>query len=252
MDAAIAPYTFTACGITDIGLVRQNNEDVWVEIPEQRLFILADGMGGHQAGEVASREAANSLTHLLLRSLKEQKYSLKETVDLISKAITQVNSHIYKMGRTLTELKGMGTTLCLLHLHEEGVIFAHVGDSRIYRLRGGKLSLLTKDHSLLRELVDLGQIAEEQASEFHYKNIITRAIGTEPHVDPSIETDSPQDADLYLLCSDGLSDLLSRQDMENILTKGSNLSESAYDLVTTAKSRGGHDNITLVLIQLHL
>lgn len=252
MDASTALYIFVSSGISDIGLVRQNNEDVWVEIPEHRLFILADGMGGHQAGEVASREAVDYLSHSLMRAFKKEKISLDESLVLIKKAVIQANSHIYKMGRAMPELKGMGTTLCLLHLHEEGVIFAHVGDSRIYRLRQGALSLLTKDHSLLRELMDLGQIAEEQALEFHYKNIITRAIGTESHVEPSIAVEPAVDKDIYLLCSDGLSDLLNKQDIESILKAAPSLSQAAYSLVSKAKQLGGHDNITLILVQLHL
>jgi protein phosphatase len=239
-----------ACGISDVGLVRNNNEDVFAELPEQQCFILADGMGGHQAGEIASREAVEVLSTYLQKHAKSLQTSLDEASGVISKAIADVNSHVFKMGRANPELKGMGTTLCILHVQDEGIVFAHVGDSRIYRLRSGKLELLTKDHSLLRELVDLGQIKEHEAGDFHYKNIITRAIGTEPLVQPSIQTEGFLTKDIFILCSDGLSDLLRKEEIESIVNEAESLSLAATRLILLSKKRGGHDNITLLLVQI--
>lgn len=144
----------------------------------------------------------------------------------------------------------MGTTLCLLHVQEEGVVFAHVGDSRIYRLRSGVLSLLTRDHSLLSELMELGQLKEEEAAEFHHKNIITRAIGSEPSVRPTIQVESLLDGDIFILCSDGLSDPLSTKEIEYILNESGSLSLAAANLIHLSKMRGGHDNITLLLVEV--
>lgn len=239
-----------ACGISDVGLVRNNNEDVFAELPEQRCFIIADGMGGHQAGEIAAREAVETLSGLLQKYSKSLQSSLTTASETIYKSICDVNAHVFKMGRSIPELKGMGTTLCLLHIQEEGIVFAHVGDSRIYRLRAGVLDLLTKDHSLLSELVDLGQIKEDDAGEFHYKNIITRAIGTEPLVQPTIQIESVQAKDIFILCSDGLSDLLKKEEMEAVLNESESLSLAASQLILLSKKRGGHDNITLLLVQV--
>jgi serine/threonine protein phosphatase PrpC len=244
------PAQTKACGISDVGLVRQNNEDTWAQIPELGFYILADGMGGHQAGEVASREAVESLSSDLQKAFRGASKSLNESLETIKECIIDVNTHVFKLGRASSKLKGMGTTLCLLHVHEEGVIYAHIGDSRIYRLREEKLELLTKDHSLLRELMDLGQISEQQSGEFYYKNIITKALGTEPHVEPSIEATELVPLDLYILCSDGLSDLLSLSEMEAILNRIKNLSEAADALVALSKMKGGHDNVTLLLVQI--
>lgn len=239
-----------ACGISDVGLVRNNNEDVFAELPEQQCFILADGMGGHQAGEIASRETVEVLSNYLQKHSKSLQSSLEEASSIILKAISDVNTHIFKMGRTNPDLKGMGTTLCLLHIQDAGIVFAHVGDSRIYRLRSGKLDLLTKDHSLLRELVDLGQIKEHEAGEFHYRNIITRAIGTEPIVQPSIQIEGLLLKDIFILCSDGLSDLLRKEEIETIVNEAESLSLAATRLILLSKKRGGHDNITLLLVQI--
>ena len=168
----------------------------------------------------------------------------------IKSGIELVNQIIYEMGRGDEILLGMGTTLCCLHFHEEGIIYAHVGDSRIYRLRNDKLSQLTKDHSLLRELVDKGSISESDSKEFAYKNIITKAVGTEPYVTPTVQTADYRDDDLYLMCSDGLTDLISKHEIETILKENADLKICAEALVQAAKDKGGFDNITVVLLKL--
>lgn len=245
----LMPLKVSSTGISDVGLVRQNNEDVWAEIPDLCFYVLADGMGGHQAGEIAAKEAVNSLCHLIKKAFKEPK-TLEEYVEIIKVAFEQVNSYVYKLGRSSSDYKGMGTTLCALLLCENGVIFAHVGDSRIYRFRKEKLEQVTKDHSLICELVELGQIDEVQASEFVYKNIITRAIGTEPYVEPSIQSSNLEEGDIYLLCSDGLSDLLSLKEIEHIIKNESLLCQTAKALVDRSKAKGGHDNITVVMVKV--
>lgn len=250
MVERLMALNISACGLSDIGLVRQNNEDVWAELPELGVFVLADGMGGHQAGEVASREAVDAFCALMHKNLKGGVKPLEECAELIRTAFEKVNVHVYKMGRAHPELKGMGTTLCALHLQPEGVVFAHVGDSRIYRYREGKLQQLTKDHSLIRELVELGQVSEHQASDFVYKNIITRAIGTEPNVEPTVQSDSALEGDVYLLCTDGLSDLLPLCEIEAVLNAGLLLSETVRKLVERSKEKGGHDNVTVLLVKV--
>lgn len=246
------PYKITAYGHSDIGKVRHNNEDVWAELPECHFYALADGMGGHQAGEVASREAMKTLCKLIKKNHAEQtvQISLQEMRKIISHIIEQVNYTVYKLGRSDVKLKGMGTTLCCLYFHSQGLVYGHVGDSRIYRLRNEKLMLLTKDHSLLRELVELGQISEHQSSEFLYKNIITKAIGTEPKVEPSVHLTMLEPHDVYIMCTDGLSDLLTTKEMQDILLQYPTPQEQVMQLIAHANEMGGHDNITVMVLKV--
>ncbi len=246
-------FKVSSYGLSDIGLVRHKNEDVWNEIPEKKVFILADGMGGHRAGDVAAREAVKALVQILETSFASPSSDDKTLFGMgarIRLAIEDVNRRVYALGKTDEALRGMGTTLCCLHIHDEGIIYAHVGDSRIYRLRDGELEQLSEDHSLLRELVAAGQIREQNAGDFAYKNIITKAIGTEPIVEPSIEVTDAQEGDTFLLCSDGLSDPMSPEDIQETLNNSPSLQEAAAALIAGAKARGGSDNITVVLIRL--
>lgn len=245
-------FNFVASGLSDVGLVRENNEDVWAEIEELNFFVLADGMGGHQAGEVASREAVSHLLRLIRKGFgTSKKKSPASLIKLLQHSIVQVNTIVYKIGRASPELKGMGTTLCSILFHQDGAILAHVGDSRIYRLRDQKIQQLTKDHSLFRELVDLGQLSDQFAPDFAYKNIITKAIGTEPKVEPSVVEIDIKKEDVYLLCSDGLSDLLNNQDIEKYLLLQDSVDIVVEKLINAAKEKGGQDNITVVVIKVY-
>jgi serine/threonine protein phosphatase PrpC len=250
-NMATLPYKVLTVGLSDIGLVRQNNEDIWVQQPSIGLYILADGMGGHQAGEVASRETALALCKILKKKIASSKhYTLLELQDLLKRAIVYVNGLIFKMSRANYELKGMGTTLCCLLFHPDGLVFAHVGDSRIYRLRNGKFEQLTKDHSLFRDLVDQGQLNASQACDFLYKNIITKAIGTEQKVEPTVKTCSIHSDDIFLMCSDGLSDLLTAIEIREILLTATSKEAAANMLVARANAEGGKDNITVVITKI--
>lgn len=242
-------YSISFIGLSHMGLVRQNNEDYWTYLEQERLFILADGMGGHRGGEVASQEAAEYLSVFFKRSYEESDKTLNGVMDALYESICEMNRIIYRMSRQFVELRGMGTTLCSVHLHPEGIIYAHVGDSRIYRLRNQKLERLTSDHSLLRELIDLGQLSEQQADGFLYKNILTKAIGTEASIDPSVQIDTIEIDDLILLCTDGLTDMLSDREIQEILLIDDE--EKAQTLMNKALERGGRDNITIVLISIN-
>lgn len=247
------PAKVVAYGLSDIGLVRQNNEDVWLEMPEERFYILADGMGGHQAGEIAAKEAVVALSDAFKKAFKKGSKATKDLVDAqhyIEKGIQHANNVVYKMSRIHESLRGMGTTLCCIYFHEQGLVIGHVGDSRIYRLRGKELVQLTEDHSLLRELVEQGQLSEQQAGDFLYKNIITKAIGTEPFVEPTVNLEDVEKGDKFLMASDGLTDLLSSEEIETILNEIPDNQQAAKQLVSAAKSNGGHDNITVLLIEV--
>jgi protein phosphatase len=245
----IMPYKILACGLSDIGLVRHNNEDVWSQLAEEQFFVLADGMGGHQAGEIAAKEAVEHVCTTFRGKFATSDKSLQTARQLIKEAIQETNQIIFQMSFFQPEWRGMGTTLCCVLLHPDGLIWGHVGDSRIYRFRNNQLKQLTHDHSLVRELIDLGQLEEQQAGKFIYKNIITRAIGTEPEVEPSVRTDTLLVDDIILMCSDGLTDMLKHEEIEFILQRTSE-SDMAKALIIAAKRKGGHDNITVVIVKV--
>lgn len=252
MAVFLMPYKIIAYGLSHRGLVRQNNEDVWSEVPAARFFVLADGMGGHLAGEVAAQEAVE-----ILCSIIENKYH-EDTIPtaivgakkVVRYAIEKANHHVFKMGRSHPDLRGMGTTICCLYFHDQGVIYGHVGDSRIYRFRNQLLEQITRDDSLLRDLLDQGQLSEQQVSDFQYKNIITKAIGTESAIHPAVHHSEVVVKDVYLMCSDGLTDLLDGEEIATILRAMKSLQGGAEELVEAAISKGGHDNITVVMMEV--
>lgn len=233
-------------GLSDIGTNRSNNEDVWVAMPENGFFALADGMGGPRAGEVAAKEAIQSLCDSIS---KVKSHNCMELIIELRHAIEKANRSIYQMGKESEILSGMGTTLCCLIWTKEAVVYAHVGDSRIYRFRNKKLELLTQDHSLLAKWLATGKLAEECETPYPYKNVITRAVGTSPKAKPEIAVATHELGDLYLLCTDGLSDVLSIQEIEKIINRSSDLEASCKSLIERAKIKGSCDNITLLIIQ---
>lgn len=191
------------------------------------------------AGEVAAREAVEQL------ALAIQEKSISSPSDLRS-AINQANAWVYSLSQKNEAYNGMGTTLCCLLHAGDTILYAHVGDSRIYRLRNQELQQLTRDHSLLAKWQSYARVSH---TPFPYKNVITRAIGTAPKTQPDIATSDLLPDDLFLLCSDGLSDTLSLQEMQQILLTAPSLDQAAHLLVKTAKEKGGADDMTLVLIQ---
>ncbi len=233
-------------GLSDIGLSRPNNEDVWAALPEIGFFALADGMGGHQAGEIAAKEA---LENLCQSAIEIKCTDCVELIIELRHAIEKANQWVYRLGKKSDSLNGMGTTLCCLLWTQDLVVYAHVGDSRIYRLRDQKLELLTRDHSLMAKWLSTGKLAEECETPFPYKNVITRAIGTASRANPEIAVSSHKHGDLYFLCTDGLSDVLKLEEMEKILIRSPDLEFAVRRLIQKAKFNGSSDNITLLMIQ---
>jgi len=233
-------------GLSDIGLNRHNNEDVFASLPEAGFFALADGMGGQKGGEVAAKEAIDSL----LLSAKEMKSG--NCMDLLIDmryAIEKANRSIYLLGCQTEELSGMGTTLCCLIWTPEFIVYAHIGDSRIYRLRKKKLELLTQDHSLLAKWLATGKRAELCETPFPYKHVITRALGTRARAKPEIAVASHEMEDLYLLSTDGLHDVLSLEEIERGINSSGDLQAACKNLIDLAKIKGSSDNITLLMVQ---
>ena len=233
-------------GFSDIGLNRPNNEDVWAALPEVGFFALADGMGGHQAGEVAAKEAIDSL---LLSAKEIKELNSLELVIEIRYAIERANQWIYQMSRSSEKLRGMGTTLCCLKWTPQWIIYAHIGDSRIYRLRNKKLELLTKDHSLLAKWLAMKEPNKPCDTPFPYKNIITRALGTSRRVKPEIAVESHEKGDLYILCTDGLHDVLSLNEMEEKTNQSDTLEAACKNLIEMAKFKRSSDNMTILMIR---
>ncbi len=250
----MARLSIEATGLTDAGTVRQFNEDSIVFDADLGLMVLADGMGGHRAGEVAARMATESL----LAALREKVPSFNVDDDpapsqlAVGQSIIRANDEIFVAAQNNPAYKGMGTTLVMALFHGQRVLLAHVGDSRIYRLRYNRLQLLTRDDSLLRDQVELGLIDVEDAGGSHNRNLVTRALGIAAHVSPHLRDDEVLAGDVYLLCSDGLNDLVDDSDIELIMNSlKSNLPLATHHLVQAAKDNGGHDNVSAILVRLH-
>lgn len=242
-----------SAGISDVGLVRHNNEDVWGQLEQYYFYALADGMGGHRAGEVAAKEAVDALLQIVKKKFSEispEKQTLQEMRDLVHDAIVDVNSIVYAISTSNSAYRGMGTTLCCIAVHPTGVIYAHVGDSRIYCLTDGHLKQLTDDHTLAYELIDAGRLDRDKAAGFLYKNIITKSIGNEPFVEPSVASATLHGQDTFLICSDGLTDMLTPPEIQKIMLHAKDAKSCVEDLVDAAKSSGGIDNITVVVIKI--
>lgn len=248
MTAKTKPFTFRSSGLTDTGQVRENNEDAWKVIPESNVIVLADGMGGHTAGEIAAQEAVDHYASFI--EAKSGEITPRNAKSLLAEVIKEVNSSVFRLAKADRELRGMGTTICCGIFVEDFFFFAHVGDSRIYRFRDQKIKQLTADHSLVQELIELGELNKRQAQEFNQRNIITKAIGTEPQVEPSIDSCDIRPGDIVMMCSDGLSDLLSNKEIEKILSLSADINKKTELFVQSANRRGGMDNITVILLEI--
>jgi len=234
-------------GRTDTGLVRSNNEDTFMLDPEMVYCLVADGMGGAAAGEMASLIFAQTTAELFSYPKPETE---QELVDRVQAAFRDANDRILDHVASHPEHKGMGCTAELLAFTDTGYVIGHMGDSRTYRLRQGSLKQLTKDHSLVQDQIDQGLITEEQARSHRMRNIILRAVGVRPS--PALDTLRGPifSGDLFLLCSDGLTDLIEDRDILRILLPDGHIASKADQLVDMANAAGGKDNITVVLAQV--
>ena len=247
----------TFVGQTDTGRVREHNEDTIASDVDVGLLVLADGMGGYNAGEVASGIAVKTITNLVREGLaREDLASLDRATGLtrpsivLRDAITRANKIIYQTARSQAECEGMGTTVVAALFYDNKISIAHVGDSRLYRQRGSQISQVTMDHSLLQELVDRGFYSPEEAQRAANKNYVTRALGVEPQVEVEVQEHPVDKGDIFILCSDGLSDMVEDEDIRlTISTFGANLDTVAKQLIQLANENGGRDNVSVVLAQ---
>jgi len=243
---------------SDPGMIRSHNEDSVAADAANGLVVLADGMGGYNAGEVASGMATAVITTELQHALDGRPMHWIDPVTGVSMAqrllieqIAKANGSIYQAAQSQAQYAGMGTTLVAAIFYDNKVAVAHIGDSRLYRLRGNRLEQLTKDHSLLQEQIDSGMLTVEQARFSQNKNLVTRALGIEAAVDPELAEYDTAPGDIYLLCSDGLNDMVSDEDIAVTLqTLSPNLRLAAQQLVQLANDNGGRDNISVVLVKV--
>lgn len=234
-----------SCAISDVGRKRQKNEDSYLINDEYNLFIVADGMGGHAGGEYASRIAIQTIEEMFRGNMTNK----LPGEQILKKAIEDAGLKIVAKAEEDRALRGMGTTVIALHLDDKKALLGHVGDSRGYLFRDGVLEQLTEDHSLVNEQVKSGLITAEEAKTHQFKNIITRSVGVTPEVEVDVVSKKLKNADAFLLCSDGLSNLVDITEMEKELREREPVL-AAKSMVDLANKRGGDDNITLVLIEV--
>ena len=245
-------------GLTDTGIVRAKNEDCIGFDSALGLVVLADGMGGHRGGEIASAMTVDSIISNLQQKLPEisagevdEASGFSRESICIQDAVVEANQKVFQASESNPAHKGMGTTIVVLQFYNNSFSLAHIGDSRCYRLRSGKFEQITKDHSLLQELIDRGFYTPEEARKSMNKNLVTRALGIDPVVMPDIQEDIVLKNDIYLLCSDGLTDLVEDEDIYLTINQFSaNLEEAAKHLITKANRNGGKDNISVMLCRI--
>lgn len=246
-----------ACGLSDVGLTRAHNEDYFEVDPRHNLYVVADGMGGHSHGEVAAQLAVRTIHDFIVKTSDRDTTwpfagdaRLARHSNLLKMAVRMAHDKVLAAISQDGSLHGMGTTVVGFLLEGTVAAVAHVGDSRAYRLRGGRLDQLTQDHTWVHEQVVAGFLSKEQARSHPLKNVVTRALGGESDVLVDVREIEVQPGDLYLLCSDGLTAMLGDADLRERLGSGLGLHEICRSLVDEANSRGGIDNVTVVLLAI--
>ncbi|MCB9729888.1 MAG: Stp1/IreP family PP2C-type Ser/Thr phosphatase [Deltaproteobacteria bacterium] len=251
----------TPFALTDVGRKRDHNEDAYVVAEEHALYVVCDGMGGHASGEVASRLTTEHMVGFFEEhgDTPQERLPYKargahtRAEALLSNAVQYANDRVYVEGMKDSKLEGMGTTLVAMLAQRDTFVLAHVGDSRIYRwYPGGELEQVTRDHSLLNHKIDAGELSTvEEIANFKQGNIIVRAVGLKDYVEPEVQTIARRPGDVFLMCSDGLSDMVDDWSMQNVLeVNADDLQEAAGCLVRMANDRGGKDNITVMLVRV--
>ena len=242
-------------GETNVGMKRTHNEDSYEILDDERLYLVADGMGGHASGEVASRMAIDTLKEFFTATSQDPEATWPYKMDksrpyeenrLIT-GIKLANLRIHESQQREPKLRGMGTTFACILVIDEGVLVAHVGDSRVYRIRQSKLEQLTEDHSLLNDYIKMKRLSEEEIANFPHKNVIVRALGMKETVKVDTKLDVPQAGDVYLVCSDGLCGPVTDAEIAEIAASTNDLKALASKLVERANANGGPDNVTVVL-----
>jgi protein phosphatase len=243
-------------GLSHVGMKRNHNEDNYLILPEVHLFCVADGMGGHSSGEIASKIAVDELAEFFRASGKDQEltwpYKMEKgrnyDENRLATGIKLANVRIFEKAAHEARYRGMGTTIASVHFAEDAAYVGHVGDSRVYRFREGKLAQVTEDHSLLNDYLKARKLTPEEIEAFPHKNVIVRALGMKDTVVVDVSRLEPADGDIFLVCSDGLSGMVTDPDMEKVLVeKGEDLDAAVHELIERANQNGGNDNVTCIL-----
>lgn len=242
-------------GKTDVGLVRGHNEDAIGCNENIALAVLADGMGGHRGGEMASAITVSTVLEFISEKIKttgdgdiDEKSGYSAETLLVHEAVSQANKNVHDSSEANAQYRGMGTTVVVLLFYDNRFTVAHVGDSRLYRLRDGELEQITRDHSLMQELIDRGFYTSEQARNSLNKNLVTRAIGIDNTVEIDIQEDVAMVDDIYLLCSDGVTDMMEDDLIKSVMIDNRNdLEAIAAEIIRLSNKHGGKDNISALL-----
>jgi len=251
------PLRIEVVGETNVGMKRNHNEDNFSVLEDSGLYIVADGMGGHASGEVASKMAVDSLQEFFVATSSDPERTWPYKMDrskgyeenrLIT-GIKLANLRIYESAQRDARQRGMGTTIVTVFAVESGVYIAHVGDSRVYRVRDKKLEQLTEDHSLLNDYIKMKRLTAEEIANFPHKNVIVRALGMKDTVKVDSRYEQPQENDVIMLCSDGLSGPVTDAETLEIISSTSDLKAAASKLIERANANGGPDNVTVVLVR---
>jgi serine/threonine protein phosphatase PrpC len=244
-------------GFTHVGRQRQHNEDSFLVEDKAKLYLVADGMGGHAAGEIASRIAVDSISEFILHTKEDDgtwphayDENYRRTTNRLMAAVRMANTRVLEAMRKDARLRGMGTTVVACLADDNTMSFAHVGDSRAYLIRQGHLSRITNDHSWVFEQVQAGMLTEAEAEKHPLRNVITRALGGALSVNPDATEVEVKPGDVYLLCSDGLTGMVPEDEILRVVTENDNdLEKACKTLIDTANERGGLDNVTAILVK---
>jgi protein phosphatase len=244
-------------GSTHVGMKRAHNEDSFFLLAEENLYVVADGMGGHASGEVASQLAVESLAAFFVDTSRDREatWPYKEDRSLsydekrLIAGVKLSNRRVYEAAQADAKCRGMGTTLVSLVCGSTGAYIGHVGDSRAYQVRGRAISQLTEDHSLLNDYLKVHKLTAEEIQNFPHKNVIVRALGMRDSVIVDIHRLSPKSGDIYVLCSDGLTNMVNEESLlATVVETGDDLEKACQNLIALANANGGLDNITVVLV----
>ena len=235
---------------SDIGKSREINQDYYYisqDTDTPRLYILADGMGGYKGGEIASKLATDSVKNYINSNFNENLVEKEEILKLIGSAVEYANMVVYEKSKEVPELEGMGTTLEVCLIYNNKAYIGHVGDSRIYRIRNGIMRKLTKDHSYVQQLVEDKKITREEAKTHPKKNMLTKALGCTPYVEPDVRARNFERDDVFIMCSDGLTNMVDDDDICEVIMQ--DITMAADKLIESANAAGGYDNITVIIIK---
>lgn len=256
-DTQTATARVIAGGDTHVGMKRAHNEDAFAIVQSERLYIVADGMGGHSSGDVASRLAIDTLRRFFEVTSQDPDATWPYKMDRsrgydenrLIVGVKLANLRICETAAREKGRRGMGTTVVAALVTDEGVMFAHVGDSRAYRVRGSAMEQLTEDHSLLNDYIKMKRLTEEEIAQFPHKNVIVRALGMKPSVQVDTCIDRPEPGDMYVLCSDGLCGPVSDEEIAEIVSSAGHIEDVVAALIDRANENGGPDNVTAVILK---